>query len=254
METKDPDLHSQALRLNRFLALAGVGSRRKNDELILSGAVSVNGTVVSDLGVRVNPARDRVSVNGQPVALEQKKVYILFNKPKDTITTAKDERDRTTVLDYVRTAERIYPVGRLDRNTTGVLLLTNDGDLAHSLMHPSFEIERVYHIGLDQPMNDAEMAKLKRGVRLEDGIARARRVSIVPGSRRQELVLTLNEGRNREVRRLMEALGKKVKKLDRIAYAGLTTQGLSRGRWRELHPREVQALKNRVKKIPAAKD
>lgn len=243
MERKDPDLHPQTVRLNKFLALAGVGSRRKNDELILSGVVRVNGAVVSDLGVKIDPSRDRISVAGKPVAIEQKKVYILLNKPKDCITTAKDERDRTTVLDYVRTAERIYPVGRLDRNTTGVLLLTNDGELAHSLMHPSFEIERVYHVGLDQACTDAEIAKLRRGVRLEDGMARARRVAIVSGSRRQELVLTLSEGRNREVRRLMESLGKRVKKLDRIAYAGLTTEGLARGKWRKLHPSEVESLK-----------
>lgn len=250
MERKDPDLHPQTLRLNRFLALAGIGSRRKNDELILSGVVRVNGAVVTDLGVKVNTSRDRVSVSGTPVALTQKKVYILFNKPKDCITTSKDERGRTTVLDYVRPGERVYPVGRLDRNTTGVLLLTNDGDLAHALMHPSFEIERVYHVGLDEPVSDVEAQKLRRGVRLEDGFARVSDLSIVPGSRRQELLLTIGEGRNREVRRMMEALGKKVKKLDRVSYAGLTTGGVSRGRWRYLHPREIDALKRRVEEVP----
>ena len=250
MERKDPDLHPETLRLNRFLALAGIGSRRKNDELILSGVVRVNGAVVTDLGVKVNTSRDRVSVNGNPVALSQKMVYILLNKPKDCITTAKDERGRTTVLDYVRPGQRVFPVGRLDRNTTGVLLLTNDGDLAHALMHPSFEIERVYHVGLDEPVSDAEAQKIRRGVRLEDGFARASSLTIVPGSRRQELMLTLGEGRNREVRRMMEALGKKVKKLDRVSYAGLTTQGVSRGRWRYLHPREIDALKRRTEKAP----
>ena len=250
MERKDPDLHPQTLRLNRFLALAGIGSRRKNDELILSGVVRLNGAVVTDLGVKVDTSRDRVSVNGNPVALSQKKVYILLNKPKDCITTAKDERGRTTVMDYVRPGERVFPVGRLDRNTTGVLLLTNDGDLAHALMHPSFEIERVYHVGLDEPVSDAEAQKIRRGVRLEDGFARASSLSIVPGSRRQELLLTLGEGRNREVRRMMEALGKKVKKLDRVSYAGLSTQGVSRGRWRYLHPKEIDALKRRVEETP----
>ena len=250
MERKDPDLHPQTLRLNRFLALAGIGSRRKNDELILSGVVRLNGAVVTDLGVKVDTSRDRVSVNGNPVALSQKKVYILLNKPKDCITTAKDERGRTTVMDYVRPGERVFPVGRLDRNTTGVLLLTNDGDLAHALMHPSFEIERVYHVGLDEPVSEAEAQKIRRGVRLEDGFARASSLSIVPGSRRQELLLTLGEGRNREVRRMMEALGKKVKKLDRVSYAGLSTQGVSRGRWRYLHPKEIDALKRRVEETP----
>jgi 23S rRNA pseudouridine2605 synthase len=243
MERKDPDLHPQNLRLNRFLALAGIGSRRKSDELIASGVVRVNGTVVSELGVRIDPSRDRVSVSGKPVSIAQKKVYILLNKPKDTITTAKDERGRSTVMDYVHTDERVYPVGRLDRNTTGVLLLTNDGDLAHDLMHPSFEIERVYHVGLDEPVTDENLKRLRRGVKLEDGYARANRLSVVPGSRRQELVVTLREGRNRVVRRMMEAIGKRVKKLDRIAYAGLTTEGVPRGKWRTLHVREVQALK-----------
>jgi len=254
MERKDPDLHPQTLRLNRFLALAGIGSRRKNDELILSGVVRVNGAVVTDLGVKVDTSRDRVSVRNQAVALSQKKIYILFNKPKDCITTSSDERGRTTVMDYVRAGERVYPVGRLDRNTTGVLLLTNDGDLAHALMHPSFEIERVYHVGLDEPVSDAEAQKLRRGVRLEDGFAKAGELSIVPGSRRQELLVSLGEGRNREVRRMMEAIGKKVKKLDRVSYAGLTTEGVSRGRWRYLHPREIDALKRRVHKSPRTRD
>jgi 23S rRNA pseudouridine2605 synthase len=251
MERKDPILHPQTLRLNRFLALAGVGSRRKNDELILSGVVRVNGKVVSDLGVKVDPARDRVSVRGTPVGASEKKVYVLLNKPKDCITTAKDERGRKTVLDCVRADKRVFPVGRLDRHTTGVLLLTNDGDLAHGLMHPSFEIERVYHVRLDEAVSEGELKKLRRGVRLKDGYARLARLSVVPGSRRQELILTIREGRNREVRRLMEAIGKEVKKLDRVAYAGLTTEGVARGKWRYLHPREINALKKLSRRRPA---
>ena len=143
LEREDSDIHQEALRLNRFLAMAGVGSRRKNDELILSGAVKRNGQTVHELRVRVNPSKDHVTVRGKPVALAGKNVYILFNKPKNCITTVSDEKGRATVMDYVRVKVRIYPGGRLDRNTTGVLILTNDGEFANKLMHPRFEIEKV---------------------------------------------------------------------------------------------------------------
>jgi 23S rRNA pseudouridine2605 synthase len=246
VEREDSRVHQEAIRLNRFLALAGVGSRRKNDELILSGVVQINGKIVRELGVKVDPFKDRVSVQGQHVALQQKIHYILFNKPKDCITTMSDERGRTTVMDYVKVKERVYPIGRLDRNTTGVLLLTNDGALANAVTHPKHEIERVYRVRLERGMLDEDLSKLKRGIRLEDGIAKPRQAGIIAGTRRTEIVLSLLEGRNREVRRILEALGYDVKGLERISFAGLTTQGVPRGRWRNLTRPEVNHLKQQV--------
>jgi len=246
VEREDSRIHQEAVRLNRFLALAGVGSRRKNDELILSGVVKVNGRVVRELGTKVDPVNDRVTVQGNLVSLQRKAHYILFNKPKDCITTLDDERGRTTVMDYVKVKERIFPIGRLDRNTTGVLLLTNDGDLANAVMHPKHEVERVYRVRLERGILDEDFKKLKRGVQLEDGIARPRQVVTIPGTRRTEIVLSLIEGRNREVRRIVEALGYEVKGLDRISFAGLTTEGVPRGRWRKLTQSEVKYLKQQV--------
>jgi 23S rRNA pseudouridine2605 synthase len=243
VEREDSRVHQEALRLNRYLALAGVGSRRKNDELILSGVVKVNGKVVRELGVKIDPISDRVTVRGLPVAIQSKSYYLLFNKPKDCITTLSDERGRTTVMDYVRVRERIYPVGRLDRNTTGVLLLTNDGDLANALTHPKREIERAYRVRLERGILDDDLKKLVRGVRLRDGIAKPHQVAVIPGTRRTELFLLLREGKNREVRRMIEAIRYDVKGLERIAFAGLTTEGVPRGRWRNLTRGEVDHLK-----------
>lgn len=243
LESKDTDVYQETLRLNRYLALAGVGSRRKNDELILSGVVKINNRVVTELGTKVNVARDRVSVNGNPVEIVHKYLYILFNKPKDCITTLSDEKGRTTVLKYVRVRHRVFPVGRLDRDTTGVLLLTNDGDLAHLLTHPSSEIEKVYRAGLDKSLPEDHLRKLLKGVRLDDGPARAGRAAIVPGSRRKEVLVSVVEGRNHLVRRMFESLGYDVKKLERVSFAGLTADGVARGQWRFLHRNEVQYLK-----------
>lgn len=246
LEREDSRVHQKAIRLNRFLALAGVGSRRKNDELILSGVVKVNGRIVRELGVKLDPLTDRVTVQGKPVSIQRKTFYILFNKPKDCITTLSDERGRTTVMDYVKVHERIYPVGRLDRNTTGVLLLTNDGDFANSMMHPKKEIERVYRVRLERGMLDEDFNKFRRGIRLEDGIAKPRRAAMMPGTKRTELVLSLAEGRNREVRRMFEAIGYGVKGLERVSFAGLTTEGLPRGRWRHLTRAEVNYVKQQA--------
>ncbi|MBI4418326.1 MAG: rRNA pseudouridine synthase [Ignavibacteriales bacterium] len=243
MERKDTDLHQETLRLNRYLALAGVGSRRKNDELILSGAVRVNGTVVKELGSKVDPLHDRVTVNGKPVLAAQRSLYILLNKPKDCITTLHDERGRTTVLDYVRLRQRVYPVGRLDRDTTGILLLTNDGDLAHRLTHPSSEIEKIYRARLDKSVTDDDLRALRKGVRLSDGPARAAEATVIPGTRRREVILSVHEGRNHLVRRMFEAQRYTVRQLERLGFAGLTTQGVARGKWRFLHHTEVQHLK-----------
>jgi 23S rRNA pseudouridine2605 synthase len=246
VEREDSRVHQKVIRLNRFLALAGVGSRRKNDELILTGVVKVNGKIVNELGVKVDPFSDRVTVQGQIVALQRKIHYLLFNKPKDCITTVNDEKGRVTVMDYVKMRDRIYPVGRLDRNTTGVLLLTNDGELANALMHPKGKIERVYRVRLERGIDDEDFSKLKRGVRLEDGVAKPHQAGVIPGTKRTEIFIALTEGRNREVRRMVEALGYEVEALERVSFAGFTTQGLARGKWRALTRQEVRYLKEQA--------
>lgn len=230
------------VRLNKYLAHAGVGSRRECDELIASGVVSVNGKVVTELGTMVNPG-DKVQYGGQGLRMEQKR-YVLLNKPKDTITTTDDPRERHTVMSLVANAchERLYPVGRLDRNTTGVLLLTNDGDLAKKLTHPSHGAEKLYHATLDRNITSEELLKLVEGVMLEDGPAQADEASFAGGSKR-EVGLLIHMGRNRVVRRMFSALGAEVVKLDRVMFAGLTKKDLPRGRWRHLEEKEVTWLK-----------
>jgi len=243
VERENSELHQETVRLNRYLAMAGIGSRRKNDELILSGAVSINNRVVQELGIQVRVGKDRVSINGEQINLEEKLVYILLNKPKDAITTLSDEKGRTTVMKYVRVKQRIFPVGRLDRNTTGVLLFTNDGDLANALIHPKFEIEKLYRVTLDRQVSDEDLRKLRKGVKLEDGPAKAQAAEIIDGSKRKKVLLTLREGRNREIRRMFEILGHDVRQLDRVSFAGLTPLGLPRGAWRFLNRNEVNYLK-----------
>ncbi len=243
MEGKDSGLHPKTLRLNRFLAMAGLGSRRKMDEYISSGRVAVNGSPVTTLGVQVRPGKDVVTVDGLAVEIYGKEVYILLNKPKDCITTLSDERGRTTVLDYVRVKQRIFPVGRLDRNTTGVLLLMNDGEFANALLHPKREVERVYKVTLAERISEQQLRQLRRGVRLEDGLARA---SDAIAADKKKVYVTLTEGRNREVRRMFEALGHTVKQLERVSYAGITASGLPRGTWRFLTREEVRYLRSMV--------
>jgi 23S rRNA pseudouridine2605 synthase len=232
--------------------MAGVGSRRSNDELIVSGVVRINGKKVSELGSRVNPDKDIVSVNGNPVHLAQHNVYNLLNKQKDCITTLSDEKDRTTVMNYVRVRERVFPIGRLDRNTTGILLFTNDGELTNSLIHPKFEIEKIYKVSLDKALKIEDVARLKRGVRLEDGVARANEVEFVEGSKRMRVFVSIHEGRNREVRRVFEELGFVVKYLDRVSFAGLNYSGLQRGEWRYLTNAEVRFLQELVSQKDSA--
>ena len=243
MERENSRIHQETVRLNRFLAMAGVGSRRKNDALILSGAVKINGRVVTELGTKVVMSKDRVSMGGTIVSIEEKNVYFLLNKPKDVITTMNDERGRATVMNCVRTKYRVFPVGRLDRNTTGVLLFTNDGEFANALIHPKFEIERVYRVTVDKTMQDDDLKKLKKGIHLEDGLAKAQTAEIVEGSKRKKILIVLHEGRNREVRRMFEALDYDVRQLDRVAFAGLTTLGVPRGKCRVLSYPEVKDLK-----------
>jgi 23S rRNA pseudouridine2605 synthase len=223
--------------------MAGLGSRRKMDALIAEGAVAINGEPVTSLGVRVDPSQDRVTVEGRTIGLAERPVYILLNKPKDCITTVSDERGRTTVMDYVSVRQRVFPVGRLDRNTTGVLLLTNDGLLAHALLHPKFEIERMYRVTTGRPMQDQDLSRLRKGVRLEDGMAKVREAEIIDGSRRLKVLLSIGEGRNREVRRIFEALEHDVRQLDRVSYAGLTPLGVPRGAWRFLSKEEISWLR-----------
>ncbi|MCO6482579.1 MAG: RNA-binding S4 domain-containing protein [Flavobacteriales bacterium] len=237
------------IRLNKYLAHAGVGSRREADELIAAGAVTVNGQVVTELGAKVRPD-DIIHFGGQKLHMEQKR-YVLLNKPKDTITTTDDPQERHTVMSLIANAcsERLYPVGRLDRNTTGVLLLTNDGDLAKKLTHPSHGAQKLYHATLDRNLTGEELHRLVEGVMLEDGPAKADEASFVGASKR-EVGLLIHMGRNRIVRRMFQALGAEVVKLDRVMFAGLTKKDLSRGRWRHLEEKEVVWLKQ-LKAAPA---
>lgn len=230
------------VRLNKYLAQAGVGSRREADQLITSGAVTVNGKVVTELGTKVKP-EDIVHLGGQKLSVEQKR-YVLLNKPKDTITTTDDPQERHTVMSLIAKActERLYPVGRLDRNTTGVLLLTNDGDLAKKLTHPSHGAGKLYHATLDRALTVDELHKLVNGVQLDDGPAHADEVSFVGASKR-EVGLLIHVGRNRIVRRMFQALGAEVVKLDRVMFAGLTKKDVGRGHWRHLTEKEVTWLK-----------
>ncbi len=244
----DPD---GPVRLNKFLARAGVGSRRESDAVIASGRVTVNGEVTTEMGVQVSPD-DRVEVDGQPIRPTDL-AYILLNKPTDAITTVADDRGRKTVMDLVAVPDRIksalFPVGRLDRQTTGALLLTTDGDLAHRLMHPSYGAVKLYLVTVNDRLTQPDLDRLRRGVELEDGLAKADHVAFV-GDDKRDIGLQLHEGRNRQVRRMMEALDRRVVALDRIGYAGLDLEGLRRGRWRRLEPHEVNTLRRSVKLKP----
>jgi 23S rRNA pseudouridine2605 synthase len=231
------------MRINRFLSTSGVTSRRKADELVLQGRVSVNGVVVEEVGTRVDPLRDKIFVDGKQALRVHDFLYLVLNKPKDTITTISDERGRATVMDLVRTRERVYPVGRLDRNTTGVLLLTNDGDFAHHLMHPRFDVPKMYMVTCDRAVAREDLQHLRHGVPLADGLSTAAEVFAVPGTRGLGVAVTLHEGRNRQVRRMFEHLGYRVEKLDRVGYGPVTIEGLSRGQVRPLSREEIRALR-----------
>ncbi|MBP6311536.1 MAG: pseudouridine synthase [Flavobacteriales bacterium] len=233
------------IRLNRYLAQSGVASRREADDLIKAGVVQVNGVIVTELGTKVSPT-DRVHYGGQRLTTEKKR-YVLLNKPKNFITTTDDPQDRRTVMALIDDActERLYPVGRLDRHTTGVLLMTNDGDLAKKLTHPSFGAEKIYSATLDHPMTKADLEQLVIGVELEDGPAVADEASFVQGKPKNEVGIKIHMGRNRVVRRMFEALGYEVLKLDRVMFAGLTKKDLPRSKWRHLSEKEVLFLRKR---------
>ena len=234
---------NEQLRLNKFMANAGVCSRREADELIQKGLVKVNGNVVTELGVKIT-RNDVVEYNDKVVVAESK-CYILLNKPKDTVTTSDDPNGRKTVMDLVKGAcnERIYPVGRLDRNTTGVLLLTNDGDLASKLTHPKYVKKKIYQVWTDKPISEEDMQHIADGVELEDGPIHADAISYVSPTDRKQAGIEIHSGRNRVVRRIFESLGYHVVKLDRVYFAGLTKKHLPRGRWRYLTQEEVNFLK-----------
>ncbi len=240
---RPPPPSGETIRLNKYLATAGVCSRRKADELIAQGRVRVNGKPVTSLGVKIDPSRDAVFVNEKQVALLDEPVYLIFNKPKDCIATANDERGRTTIFEYVRVKERVFPIGRLDRNTTGVLLLTNDGEFANRLMHPRYEIKKAYQVTLDKPLVPAHAKRLESGVRLSDGATEPAEVYFIPQGKNKVIGIVIHEGKNRQVHRMFEALGYAVEKLDRVGYAGLTYEGLKRGAWRHLTKPEVRKLK-----------
>ena len=240
IDIPDPD---SEMRLNKYMSNAGICSRREADEKIQAGAVTVNGKVVTELGTKIRPA-DVVEYEGK-VVVPERKCYVLLNKPKDCVTTSDDPGGRTTVLDIVKNAcaERIYPVGRLDRNTTGVLLLTNDGDLASKLTHPKFVKKKIYHVWTDKPIAEEDMQRIADGIELDDGEIHADEVSYVSETDRKQAGIEIHSGRNRIVRRIFESLGYRVVKLDRVYFAGLTKKNLPRGKWRYLSQDEVNHLR-----------
>ena len=239
-ENYDP---TEPLRLNKFLANAGVCSRREADEFIQAGVVTVNGEVVTELGTKILRT-DEVKFHDAPVTLE-KKVYVLLNKPKDYVTTSDDPQQRKTVMDLVKDVcpERIYPVGRLDRNTTGVLLLTNDGDLASKLTHPKFLKKKVYHVHLDKNITAHDLQQIRDGITLDDGEIKADAVDYADERDKSQVGIEIHSGKNRIVRRIFESLGYRVTKLDRVQFAGLTKKNLRRGDWRFLTEKEVDMLR-----------
>jgi 23S rRNA pseudouridine2605 synthase len=230
------------IRLNRFISQSGLCSRREADVLISSGQITVNGKVVDQMGYKVK--KDDVVKYGKRTLNREKLVYVLLNKPKDFLTTTEDPEERKTVMQLVANAceERIYPVGRLDRNTTGLLLLTNDGELSEKLMHPSYNIRKIYQVDLDKPISQADETKIREGVTLEDGFAPVDELEVLSLDR-TILGISIHLGRNRIVRRIFESLNYKVEKLDRVMYAGLTKKDLPRGNWRYLTEKEVINLK-----------
>ncbi|MDR0419286.1 MAG: rRNA pseudouridine synthase [Prevotellaceae bacterium] len=240
-EIKDPNA---PVRLNKFIANSGICSRREADEYIKNGEITVNGVVVTELGTRVKPT-DSIKYNGNPLSGE-KKVYLLLNKPKGYVTTLDDPHAKRTVMELIKGAcsERIYPVGRLDKNTTGVLLFTNDGELTKRLTHPGFNKRKIYHVHLDKNISKEDLEQLVKGIELEDGTAYVDEISYVDEKEdKKQVGLEIHSGRNRVVRRMFEALGYEVKRLDRVYFAGLTKKSLERGKWRILAPKEINMLK-----------
>ena len=234
---------SGQVRLNKYIAAAGICSRREADQLISAGLITVNGKSMTVLGSKVNPD-DEVKYNGERIRTERK-VYLLLNKPKDYVTTTDDPKERKTVMVLISDAckERVYPVGRLDRNTTGVLLFTNDGELAKKMTHPSSNKKKIYHVFLNKAISAGDLKKLAEGVNLEDGFIQPDAISYASSENKREVGLEIHSGKNRIVRRMFEALGYRVEKLDRVYFGGLTKKNLPRGKWRLLTEKEVSMLK-----------
>jgi pseudouridine synthase len=248
MASHDDQTKREGMRINKYISHAGVCSRRDADQLVEQGRVKIDGETVTQHGTRVREGQT-VTVDGEEVyPLEFE--YVLLNKPKDTISTTDDPKDRQTVLEVVGVPDDnpsgLFPVGRLDRNTTGVLLITNDGDLAHRLMHPRYEIPKIYYVRTQDRVKPHQLDRLRRGVELDDGDAAADQVAYLNPDSKTDIALELHEGRNRQVRRMMEALGHSIVQLERAKYASLTTGRLQRGDWRRLEPEEVRELYNRV--------
>lgn len=243
----DPD-EDQGMRINKYIAHTGYCSRRDADQLVEEGRVRVDGDVVTKHGTRVREGQ-RVTVDGEEVHLRALE-HILLNKPKDTISTTDDQKGRQTVLDVVGVPEEnpsgLFPVGRLDRNTTGVLLITNDGDLAHRLMHPRYEVAKIYYVRTQKPVKPHQIDRLRRGVELDDGPAAADQIAYLDPNSKTDVALEIHEGRNRQIRRMMETLGHDIVQLERAKYASLTSGSLQRGEWRRLTYEEVDQLRERV--------
>ena len=235
---------AEMMPLNKFIAHAGICGRREAVELIKESMITVNGTIIIEPGFKVSD-KDLVKYKGKKISAKTTAVYILLNKPKDYITTSDDPNGRKTVLDLIKgaTPERVYPVGRLDRNTTGVLLLTNDGDLAQKLTHPSYEIKKIYEVGLDKEISKKDFEKILNGITLDDGFIKADALSFLEAKDKKTLGIEIHSGRNRIVRRIFESLGYTVEKLDRVLFANLTKKNVNRGRWRMLNEKEVRLLK-----------
>ncbi|MBU3743447.1 MAG: rRNA pseudouridine synthase [Sediminibacterium sp.] len=233
-----------AMPLNKFIAHCGVCGRREAADLIKKGKITVNGDIIYEPGYKVT-GKEKVSMGGKTLHLKHNLVYILLNKPKDFITTTRDPEGRKTVLELVKAAtpERVYPVGRLDRNTTGVLLITNDGELAQQLTHPSFEVKKIYEVTLDQPVTAKHLEQLLQGITLEDGFVRADAAGYAEGNNKNVIGIEIHSGKNRIVRRMFEHLGYDVKGLDRVMFANLTKKNVERGKWRLLQEKEVRLLK-----------
>lgn len=240
-----PDKGDEKLWLNKFMARSGICSRRKAVELIKAGEVLVNDIVVTNPAYEVLPT-DVVKFKGKSLKMEEKKVYVLLNKPKNMVTTMSDELGRPTVMDIVgkRVTERVFPVGRLDRNTTGLLLLTNDGNLAEKLSHPSYKVKKIYHVVLDKPLSQAHLDQIRNGITLDDGPVRVDGIDYVTGKEQNEIGVEIHVGRNRIVRRIFEYFDYHVERLDRVYYAGLTKKDLKRGWCRYLTEKEIIMLRH----------
>ncbi len=239
-----PDMPDEGIRLNKFLSNSGIASRRKTAELVKSGKVLVNGEVQDNPATLVLPT-DKVEYQGKEIKRQQQLYYLLLNKPKNVISTTDDEKDRKTVIDLVDRDRKmgVFPVGRLDRNTTGLLLLTNDGDLSYKLTHPSFKVGKVYEASLDKDLSPEDLEKIRKGIELEEGVAQVDAVNYIYNRPQNEISIEVHIGWNRVIRRIFESLNYNVEKLDRVYFAGLTKKALSRGRFRPLTYEEITRLK-----------